>query len=382
MSKDANPILTAALDYVSRGWCIIPVKPGTKQAACGWKGFQFIRPRKANLRRWFAKGQKYPAVILGDISGGLVCRDFDVKGAYDCWAESHVELADLLPTVRTARGRHVYFRSKWQGFLDMGDGELRGNTGHYCLLPPAVHPGGVPYEWLLPLPVGELPIIDPFDSNAGLMKESSDVTEENRGKQKENISNIVEVFGEETLERINEAMAKTLPTGKGQRNKAVFEFARHLRGIPGLSDLHLDTFKLFVEEWHSQALPVIGTKPFIETWIDFLKGWPKVKWPVNEEFIPMILTKAQSNPVDGYDDPRLSVLAAICRELHGINGQKFYLATRTAGKLLGVSHTMISRWLFLLEHDRLIETVVKGGTSENPRKATRFRYIGPQRKPK
>ncbi|KKK53033.1 hypothetical protein LCGC14_3098850, partial [marine sediment metagenome] len=190
------------------------------------------------------------------------------------------------------------------------------------------------------------------------------------------------VFGKETLERINEAMVKTLPTGKGQRNKAIFEFARNLRGIPGLSDLPREELKGFVEEWHSQALPVIGTKPFIETWIDFLKGWPKVKWPVNEEFIPMILTKAQSNPVDGYDDPRLSVLAAICRELHGINGQKFYLATRTAGKLLGVSHTMISRWLFLLEHDRLIETVVKGGTSENPRKATRFRYIGPQRKPK
>ena len=378
MSKDANPILTAALDYALRGLCIIPIKPGTKQAACKWKLFQSIRPGEANLRRWFEKSQNYPAVILGDISGGLVCRDFDVKAAYDFWAESHVELAHLLPTVQTARGRHVYFRSQWQGFRNMGDGELRGDTGHYCLLPPAVHPTGVPYEWLLPLPAEELPIIDPFDSNAGFTQSSSDVTEEDRA----NISNSVFFLGEETLERINEAMVKTLPTGKGQRNKAVFEFARHLRGIPGLSDLHLDAFKTFVEEWHSQALPVIGTKPLIETWIDFLKGWPRVKCPANEEFMPMILIQAQSNPVGGYDDPRLNVLAAICRELQGINGQGFYLATRTAGKLLGVSHTQISRWLFLLEHDRLIETVEKGGTTKNPRKATRFRYIGPQRRPK
>ena len=44
MSKVANPILTAAMDYASQGLCIIPVKPGTKQAACKWKPYQTQRP--------------------------------------------------------------------------------------------------------------------------------------------------------------------------------------------------------------------------------------------------------------------------------------------------------------------------------------------------
>ena len=90
----------------------------------------------------------------------------------------------------------------------------------------------------------------------------------------------------------------------------------------------------------------------------------------------MILERAKEDPLGDYDEPRIGVLAGVCRELGKVGGGGFYLATRTAGRLLDVSAMTASRWLFLLEHDGLILTVAKGGTSENPRKATRFRYLG------
>jgi hypothetical protein len=67
----------------------------------------------------------------------------------------------------------------------------------------------------------------------------------------------------------------------------------------------------------------------------------------------------------------------LCKELQVEAGEApFFLATRTGGKLFHTSRMTISRWLFLLEKDDIIDIVAKGGTAENLRKATRFRYIG------
>jgi len=374
---DSGTVLDCALHYHWRGFCVIPVERGKKSAAVKWRRYQSQRPAETTLKRWFGKGQFYPAVILGSVSGGLVCRDFDKEEAYKDWADACPQLARSLPTVSTSRGKHVYFLSKWRGFIDLGDGELRGDSQHYCLVPPAVHPTGVLYEWLVPLPDAQIPLIDPFPSGLGAAHTVPDVTEENRRKQKAKLGNEGGGLDDETTARIEKAISSTLPSRGGQRNRAIFEFARHLQGIPGLADLHVDTLKPFVRQWHNEALSVIRTKPFGETWIDFLKAWPRVKWPKNEEFMPMILERSQANPLDGYDDPRIGVLAGICRELHKVVDGCFYLATRAAGELLHVSPMTISRWLFLLEHDGLIRTVEKGGTPENPRKASRFVYLGP-----
>ena len=93
----------------------------------------------------------------------------------------------------------------------------------------------------------------------------------------------------------------------------------------------------------------------------------------------MILGR-QNCPSDvEYEQEGLKDLLALCFGLQAIMGAKpFWLSTRTAGRLLSVPHMKAWRWLFLLEEDRWIETVAKGGTKENPYKATRFRYLGKQ----
>jgi len=112
-SEQGLSLLEPALEYHRRGWSVIPIRTGTKKPACrSWKRYRSEQPTEATLRRWFASGKDHGlAVILGEVSGSLICRDFDVMEAYEQWAAEHPDPAKTLPTVTTARGRHVYFRS-------------------------------------------------------------------------------------------------------------------------------------------------------------------------------------------------------------------------------------------------------------------------------
>ncbi len=166
----AGGVLKAALEYHGRGWSVVPVKPGTKRPACRWLDFQHNRASEEQLRSWFdpAQGEHFEdiAVVLGDISGRLAVRDFDEAGAYQRWAEDHREYAGLLPTVKTARGWHVYLclpeDSSIKGTVNLGDGELRTDGG-IVLVPPSRHPSGATYQWIIPLPQGKLLEIDPVE---------------------------------------------------------------------------------------------------------------------------------------------------------------------------------------------------------------------------
>ena len=152
-------ILEIALEYCRRGWSIIPIKPGTKKPTCTWAKYQAKRANESQLTEWFGNGQDVGlAVVFGPVSGGLVCRDFDTMEGYECWAADHPGLAKTLPTVATARGRHVYCHANHRGIKKLDDGELRG--AGYCLLPPSRHPDGPEYRWLIPLPDRPLPLIE------------------------------------------------------------------------------------------------------------------------------------------------------------------------------------------------------------------------------
>src|SRR5262249_744579 len=102
-------------------------------------------------------------VILGRVSGGLACRDFDNEDAYRLWKNSHRALSTELPTAKTARGYHVFFRGP-EGFENLGDGEYRADSGHYVVAPPSWHPNRLFYEWLIPArPTRGLPWLNPHE---------------------------------------------------------------------------------------------------------------------------------------------------------------------------------------------------------------------------
>lgn len=413
--KPPSGILEHALAYRARGFCVIPIARGQKKAAIKWKQFQANGPTENNLRRWFGTG-KYNslAVVLGEASGGLGCRDFDTMESYERWAAAHPDLASTLPTVATNRGRHVYFQTDQLGYKEWDDGEYRADCKHYCLLPPSQHPDGTVYTWLIPLPDGPLPFVADvraagFLGDSSAETETAETTDENRGSQMTTeaigcgsggdddprVSQAVGVTlapasppsfatNPSVISAISvtpaeeRAIIESLPRQTGKRHRQVFELARALKAIPRLADAEARALEPHVRRWHRLGVEqgVIATKPFEESWIDFLRAWPKVKFPKGREPILAIVERARRNvprEAQKYEQPALRLLVAICRELQqAVGDADFYLATRTAGGVLGVDHVQAWRWLFLLQQEQIIRETQKGTTQ----RASRFRYIG------
>jgi hypothetical protein len=183
-------------------------------------------------------------------------------------------------------------------------------------------------------------------------------------------------------ERIERAILETLPDRIGHRHEQVFAFCRRLKGIPQIRDAEGRELLEYVHRWHRAALPHISTKPIEETEIDFLRGWPRVKFASGEEPMAVVFEAALSQPyplpecAQWYEQDEIRTLIALCRELQrGAGDGPFYLACRTAGGLFQVSYSTASRWLFLLTNDEVLEVVEKG--SNETKRATRYRYLGP-----
>ncbi|MBP60394.1 MAG: hypothetical protein CMJ62_02605 [Planctomycetaceae bacterium] len=401
MANPANPILDAALSYHERGWSILPMKMAEKKPAVRWKRYQSEPARKRSVRRWFGDGKQHGiGVIFGEVSRQLGSRDFDAAEGYEQWATEFPDLAEVLPTVKTRRGFHVYFvasprsirnirealgKPDLTGAIQCEDGELRAGGGCYSVLPPSMHPSGSVYEWAIPLPDGSLPEIDPHD--CGLWGPTAmsvtESTERPRAlhMRTEAIGGGSKSVGGESpdVEAAAEAaILGSLPLGPGQRHQQVFDLARALKAIPALADAPVNELKTYVRRWHELAQPVIRTQAFEETWIDFLKGWPRVMFPKGAEPMANIVERVLSLPLpavaEQYEQDKLRSLVSLCRELQRATGDgPFYLACRTAGQLLDVDHNTANRWLYLLRDDRVLVEVKKGNAKS--RKASRYRYV-------
>jgi len=174
------------------------------------------------------------------------------------------------------------------------------------------------------------------------------------------------------------AIAVSLPTGPGKRNQQVFLLARALQAIPALADADPRDLKSIVRRWHKAALSHITTPAFEETWIDFLKGWGNVKFPLGAEPMAALFAMAQQmdppEVAQQYEQTELRLLVTLCRELQRAAGDgPFYLACRTAGRLLGVDHSTANRWQFLLCDDKVLLETEKGNRQK--RRASRYKYL-------
>jgi len=378
---DKNRLLKIALQYHERGWCIIPILQGEKAAQIRWLKYQTKRPNVQQVRKWFAGKNRNIAVVLGAVSGGLVSRDFDTEQAYQQWVCEHRDLAGKLPTVKTARGYHVYFLAGIDSIKHFDNGEIRGSGG-YCLLPPSVHPSGAIYEWLIQPNSENLLSLKPeiFLSSRVNVTEKTEKTEQTE-KTQENSSNREKK--EKLHARFNDfdkIIERTLPQKAGTRNRKVFDLARALRSLPEYFDADPKFFEQVVREWHRRALPNIRTQDFEETWIDFLKAWPKIRWKVGDSPMSETIERAKASPgTDSalrYDNPKLRLLVAWCKVLaEQAKDSSFFLSARAAGTYLGVEPMTANRWLFLLEQDGVLKVIEKGKLTRAGGIATRFRYV-------
>jgi hypothetical protein len=367
-----------ALRYFRRGWCILPCRG--KRPACRWADYQSQRPDEGELRELFAQRDLTGLGVLpGSVSGGLAVRDWDRMSAYRRWADGHPRLAQRIPTVKTRRGRHLYFLGP-EGFEDLGDGELRADPGHFVVLPPSLHPSGGHYEWVIPLPEGDLPSVNP--AKAGLLLPNS-VTQ--HGPTRPNTTHPIEVGSvgpccvtHPSDDPVEQAISVTLPTGKGQRNRAIFEFARRVKALPEYRDLSLLDLISLVQRWHERALPFIGTKDLDTTLKDFAHAWEKISDPADGCFVEALFEEVRHAPPHSaakqFADEGHRLLVGLCAALQRYNGAKpFALSCRVAARLLGIDSVQANRMIQTLEALKVLRRTSTGKLST--RRASEFLFL-------
>jgi Bifunctional DNA primase/polymerase, N-terminal len=379
-----------ALDFLKRGWSIIPVRG--KKAAIEWRQFQERRMSETDLIAGLALGGVTGmAVILGEISGHLYCRDFDVLEAYERWARSHSELSRQLPTVRTWRGMHVYFRDRvGRKPHKYEDGELRGN-GCYCVLPPSKHPEGSRYEWVHHLsPLGAVPEIDAKLADL-LGQEFKDATEGMEGIEGTEVTEGIEeshVVRESATapKSILEAVACCVPQREHENHPCLFKLARGLLTLQqrlnieddsSIVNMRTEAFNLWWERSKGFTRAGVSREHY---WEKFLDGCEDAKYPLGGATLEMALQRArQSTPpleaVQSFTNPKLLLLASLCRELQSFHHPRpFFLSCQRAAGLLDLPNPMEAHRCFKrLKAVRILKEVEKGSLS----KATRYRYLLP-----
>lgn len=369
-SAAVHQFLEHALAYALLGWSILPVIG--KIAVFAWKRFQTRPPTPAELQEMFADPDITGlAVVTGQVSGVAV-RDFDRVASYVAWADAYPSDAAKLPTVKTARGYHVYGALDRECYAVIGDGELRADSKHYVLLPPSIHPSGSVYSWLVPLPApGQLLPRLPHSLVQGIPRQAQEahVTQPTHSHMTCVRSN--------PNASIAEAIASTIPPGPDVRNRYVFELARALKAI--IPKASRDELREIVRDWHARALPFIKTKDFTTTWCDFSRGWEAVKIPHGAALSHVAMT-ARASPLPeaafGYDLPVMQELVSLCHALqqHHGPGKSWPLSCRMAAREIGVGHDTAARWIKLLLADGVLELAVPAGSKES-RRAAEYRYI-------
>jgi hypothetical protein len=354
-----NPLLTSARNYADKyRWAVIPVRG--KESATQWKKYQVCRPNGRQLIGLFHIADVTGlAVLAGGVSDGLRVRDYDDAAAYHAWAAARPDLAAALPTSTTARGYHVFFRADLpEGITYFADGELRAGKC-YVVLPPSAHPDGQTYEWLVP-PGDAIPYVADAAA-AGLMGAPAVA---NRGAIPEEVA---------------DAIAKTLPAGHGQRVRQLWQFARRLKGIPGL-DTSPEALLSYAKAWHDQARPFIKTVGFETTELAFYDAWTNAKVPLTEgQFLAWVRPVLEGPDPDWLKPVFLPLagkrLLRVCEALQARAGDEpFYLGVRSAATAVGADEKYVSLVLKRLVKAGYLEVVEKGTYGSG--QATTWRFVG------
>lgn len=140
-----SQIIDTALDYLRRGWSVIPIDQSSKRPHIRWVEFQNRRAEPSEVRKWFTQWPEAGlAIVTGRISN-LVVLDFDGDAMHraDEWPETY--------EVKSPRGLHRYYTiagadQTRTGTAVYGEGvDVRGEGG-YIIAPPTTRPDGSAYR--------------------------------------------------------------------------------------------------------------------------------------------------------------------------------------------------------------------------------------------
>lgn len=261
-----NVLMQAALEYESKGFSVIPLKPKDKiPLVPSWIQYQTERADREQIGEWWRTWKDANIGILtGSISGGIYVIDTDSPEAASDLKPSLGDMSNV-GVVSTGKGFHLYY-SHADSALPNKTGikphiDFRGDGG-YVVAPPSVHASGKHYEWAIPINghLRELP-----ESFLGLMN----------GGPAPAIKPKFDTAG---------ALAGI---AEGQRDEGVFKLACKLRGADVPYEMAIELCEQAAANCHP---PFTNARRKVDQAYKYSPGHPQVVQPAQEAFWPDIKT--------------------------------------------------------------------------------------------
>jgi hypothetical protein len=129
------------------GFSVFPLLPRDKKAALPWAAYQKERPSGKLVKQWADDRRGLNAAVVTGAVSGVIVLDTD---SADAEAEVQRRGVPRTPTVKTAKGRHRYFKHPGfavRNFAGRIPGcDLRADGG-YVVAAGSIHPSGFVYAW-------------------------------------------------------------------------------------------------------------------------------------------------------------------------------------------------------------------------------------------
>lgn len=154
-TEDQETVLSAARQYLTYGWSVLPLRARGKRPLVHWEALQKAPPTTAEVEAWFRRWRDANLGIVTGKASGLVVLDVDPNhGGNETLQRIEQRFGALPATIAAttgAGGQHYYFGHP--GYVvrsrsGIGQGiDLRGDGG-YVVAPPSLHPSGQAYRWI------------------------------------------------------------------------------------------------------------------------------------------------------------------------------------------------------------------------------------------
>lgn len=143
------------MDYINRGFAIIPLAPGEKVPAIQGGLTNWSDNPQDAMSYWSIRPRANIAIVCGEPSGNLVAIDLDCHGGPDgretlrAWEAEHGKLPETVSVITGSGGKHLLYRvnRSFKKFENPQIGVDIRAEGSYVVAPPSIHPNGEAYEW-------------------------------------------------------------------------------------------------------------------------------------------------------------------------------------------------------------------------------------------
>jgi hypothetical protein len=370
-SKKQQQLLDAALLLSDMfGWSLLPVV--NKRAVGKWTIHQQRCATRDELHtlihRYATTGI---GVVAGEVSNQLVIRDFDEEIVYSQWAARFPALAKQLPTDKSPNGYHVYFRGP-SFFQDLTDGEYRGDSGHYTVIPPSTLATGEVYRWLkIPSKKDLIYIDEPWKHGLCLEPKSvktSKILPSPLLLPATNSSNSIysvtpiNISGDEVWSKVKCLAEKYAPTRGGQRNKKMLKYVRAIK--PLRSSWSRKERLIAFDMWWAGAVTMVRTSDRDFNLYEFLRAFTlcRAEASVRDWTQLKIESLVEDVPDDYQSFPeKAQNVIRICARLQRIWGDRpFFVAGADLGEAVGLSQKSVSNLILELMDNGYLHRMEKG----------------------